>query len=129
MVSGCVSCIPLCTICSKKSSGFCSLYFSGNINGISVQPQGAAAHNFVIHLALSMVCYFLNILPFYARHICRVNLEMTFSCLCPFHFKQVASESVKIYQAISDGTVNLIDKVTVLLTFKIRCFSVQIIYI
>ncbi|KAK8660910.1 hypothetical protein V6N13_051817 [Hibiscus sabdariffa] len=39
-------------------------------------PQGAAVHNFVIQLALSMV----------------------------------ASESVTIYQAISDGTVNLVDK-------------------
>ncbi|MBA0567908.1 hypothetical protein Golob_005439 [Gossypium lobatum] len=39
-------------------------------------PQGAAVHNFVIRLALSMV----------------------------------ASESIKIYQAISDGTVNLVDK-------------------
>lgn len=40
------------------------------------QPQGAALHNFVIQLALSMV----------------------------------ASESVKIHNAISDGTVNLVDK-------------------
>ncbi|OIW18593.1 hypothetical protein TanjilG_13345 [Lupinus angustifolius] len=40
------------------------------------QPQGAAVHNFIIHLSLSMV----------------------------------ASESIKIYQAISDGTVNLVDK-------------------
>ncbi|GFS35685.1 ENTH/ANTH/VHS superfamily protein [Actinidia rufa] len=39
-------------------------------------PQGAAVHNFVIQLALSMV----------------------------------ASESMKIYNAISDGTVNLVDK-------------------
>ncbi|TQD95838.1 hypothetical protein C1H46_018580 [Malus baccata] len=40
------------------------------------RPQGAAVHNFVVQLALSMV----------------------------------ASESIKIYQAISDGTVNLVDK-------------------
>ncbi|XVE98394.1 hypothetical protein REPUB_Repub03eG0103000 [Reevesia pubescens] len=43
---------------------------------LGCQPQGAAVHNLVIQLTLSMV----------------------------------ASESVKIYQAISDGTVNLVDK-------------------
>ncbi|KAJ4709060.1 Clathrin assembly protein [Melia azedarach] len=43
---------------------------------LGCQPQGAAVHNFVIQLALSLV----------------------------------ATESIKIYQAISDGTVNLVDK-------------------
>ncbi|KAM3714160.1 hypothetical protein ACB098_01G313700 [Castanea mollissima] len=43
---------------------------------LGCQPQGAAIHNFVIQLALSLV----------------------------------AIESIKIYQAISDGTVNLVDK-------------------
>ncbi|KAK3213148.1 hypothetical protein Dsin_017854 [Dipteronia sinensis] len=43
---------------------------------LGCQPQGAAVHNFVIQLALSMV----------------------------------ASESIKIYQAISDGTINMVDK-------------------
>ncbi|XVF34583.1 hypothetical protein REPUB_Repub18cG0071100 [Reevesia pubescens] len=43
---------------------------------LGCQSQGAALHNFVIRLALSMV----------------------------------ASESVKVYQAVSDGTVNLVDK-------------------
>lgn len=43
---------------------------------LGCQPQGAAAYNIIIHLALSMV----------------------------------AAESVKIYNAISDGTINLVDK-------------------
>jgi hypothetical protein len=43
---------------------------------LGCQPQGAAVHNFIIQLALSMVAF----------------------------------ESMKIYQAISDGTVNLVDK-------------------
>ncbi|KAF8013909.1 hypothetical protein BT93_I1692 [Corymbia citriodora subsp. variegata] len=43
---------------------------------LDCQPKGAAVHNFVIRLALSMVAF----------------------------------ESMKVYQAISDGTVNLVDK-------------------
>ncbi|KAL3651430.1 hypothetical protein CASFOL_004432 [Castilleja foliolosa] len=43
---------------------------------LGCQPQGAATHNFIIQLALSMV----------------------------------ASESIKIYNVISDGCVNLVDK-------------------
>ncbi|KAK8644840.1 hypothetical protein V6N13_118704 [Hibiscus sabdariffa] len=59
-VFGCVSSISLC----------------GNINRTSVQPIGAAAHNLMIQLALSLV----------------------------------ASESVNIYRALSDGAGNLMDK-------------------
>ncbi|KAJ4831043.1 hypothetical protein Tsubulata_001777 [Turnera subulata] len=43
---------------------------------LACQPEGASVHNFVIHLALTLV----------------------------------AMESIKIYQAISDGTANLADK-------------------
>ncbi|KAK8491187.1 hypothetical protein V6N11_037950 [Hibiscus sabdariffa] len=53
-----------------------SISFCGNINRIYVQPIGAAAHNLVIQLALSLV----------------------------------ASESVNIYRALTDGSVNLVDK-------------------
>ncbi|XP_057514233.1 putative clathrin assembly protein At5g35200 [Actinidia eriantha] len=49
---------------------------------LACQPQGAAVHNFVIQLALSMV----------------------------------ASESMKIYSAIRDGVVNLVDKF-----FEMKC--------
>ncbi|KAK8972907.1 hypothetical protein V6N11_057411 [Hibiscus sabdariffa] len=53
-----------------------SISLCGNINRTSVQPIGAAAHNLMIQLALSLV----------------------------------ASESVNIYRALSDGTGNLMDK-------------------
>lgn len=38
-------------------------------------------------------------------------------------FKQVAIESIKIYQAISDGTVNLVDKVGCNLGFLFKKFG------
>lgn len=122
MVSSCVNCISCCT------SYFLFALFSGSINWIFVQPQGAAVHNFVIRLALSMVCYFLNILPLsiFVDWIWRWHFLLVSFC----HFKQVASESIKIYQAISDGTVNLVDKVSCGLNlYKLLFYLVNHVYL
>lgn len=75
-----------------------------------LQPQGAAVHNFVIQLALSMVCEFLT--RFSISLFVWFVLKMTVHCVHFIgHYYQVASESIKIYQAISDGTINMVDKV------------------
>ncbi|KAF8698062.1 hypothetical protein HU200_035575 [Digitaria exilis] len=58
---------------------------------LACQPQGASSYNVIIQHALSMVSTNTRFL--------------SFSCVMI-----VALESVKIYTAISDGTINLVDK-------------------
>lgn len=81
---------------------------------ILLQPQGAAVHNFVIQMALSLVGTSSYDLAGPLKKLYSFAW-MILLILISSIFLQVASESIKIYQAISDGTVNLVDKVRIVL--------------
>lgn len=75
-----------------------------------MQPQGAAVDNFVIRLALSMVSNIYHekgIHVFCTMHTNTVQPDLSY----PDLLDQVASESVKVYKAINEGSLNLVDKV------------------
>lgn len=86
---------------------------------LCLQPEGAAYSNYVIQYALNLVILVLTKLLELGAFFVIGQVVRSFFCV------QVMKESFRIYHAINDGMINLVDKVYFVISGV--CYNVKIL--